>query len=102
MLTVILDDERLFTELQGPVVCLRREIDFVQFFNHEAIFNKVDAIFWDHDLGPDGGAGIKCARYFVNHLNWLKDCSLTGSITLVDEIKTFQMYVHSMNPVGGH
>lgn len=50
---------------------------------------EIEAIWWDHDLGEDGGDIMDC----INVLHMLEDLEL-GSVS------DTPMYVHSQNPVG--
>lgn len=88
-LNVVLDDERLFTEMAGPVLYLRTEKQFFEYFQSNPLGNGVNAIFFDHDLGKKGGSAIKCARLLVDLVH---DRNFSQQINC---------YVHSMNPVGG-
>ncbi len=100
---IVIDDERTFkTEPGVNVIYYRTAWDFIECLTLatadyywapegaeiEGDFD-VDEVWWDHDLGEDGGDVMDCIKV----LQMFEDFGVTGWSEI-------PMFVHSQNPVG--
>lgn len=97
---IVVDDERTF-DACVDITYLRNEDEAMLFLSKWWNNNLstpyggevwIDQIWFDHDLGPNGGNGLNVAKFFARLI--LSGIHLALA-SYVDEV-----YVHSQNPVG--
>lgn len=102
MTIIVIDDERTFKVPGHLVLYYRSAYQFIEALvcgtadvywapegaEIDGTF-EISEIWWDHDLGDDGGDIMDCIKV----LHMLEDAEITG-------LADIPMYVHSQNPVG--
>ena len=52
---------------QNIVFCAASLVDFIEALNKlYSKYNRIDEIWFDHDLGENAGTGFDCAKYLVD------------------------------------